>query len=86
MLVARSQAYGLLTSIRMLENQPRLAVLTAIHKLGPTTARDVATATERSTATVWHHVKSLGDEGLVTWEPGKARTLRTTDAGTALFP
>ena len=64
---------------------PRLAVLTAIHKLQPTTARDVATEVERSTATVWHHVKSLNDEGLVTWEPGKARTLKTTDAGALMF-
>jgi DNA-binding MarR family transcriptional regulator len=64
---------------------PRLAVLKAIHKLQPTTARDVATETERSTATVWHHVKTLSDEGLVTWEPGKARTLRTTEQGEAKF-
>ena len=70
----------------MSDSQPRLGVLAAIHKLQPTTARDVATETERSTATVWHHVKSLGDEGLVTWEPGKARTLRTTDEGAARFP
>ena len=69
----------------MTVNQPRLAVLAAIHQLGPTTARDVATHTERSTATVWHHVKSLSEEGLVTWEPGKARTLRTTSEGEARF-
>ena len=69
----------------MSENQPRLAVLTAIHQLGPTTVRDVADKIERTPPTVWHHVESLSAEGLVTWEKGKARTLRTTDEGTALF-
>ena len=69
----------------MSESKPRLSVLAAIHKLQPVTVRDVANETGTTPPTVWHHVTSLGDEGLVTWEPGKARTLRTTDEGAARF-
>ena len=60
-------------------------VLAAIHKLEPTTAREVASEAEVSAATVWHHVKALNADGLVTWEPGKARTLCTTDAAAPMF-
>ncbi|MEA2001734.1 MAG: winged helix-turn-helix domain-containing protein [Actinomycetota bacterium] len=54
----------------------RLTILAAIRKLGPTTAREVAAESDVSVATVWHHVKALKAEGLVEWEPGKARTLQ----------
>ena len=56
----------------------RITVLNTVIKTHPTTVREIAKTVGRSTTTVWHHLEVLKDEGLITWEKGKARTIRPT--------
>jgi len=56
----------------------RLVILEAVRKAHPTTVREICTEVGLSTATVWHHLETLKAEGEITWEKGKARTIRPT--------
>ena len=51
-------------------------ILQTIRKTHPTTVREIAEKVGLSSTTVWYHLETLKDEGLVTWEKGKARTIR----------
>ncbi len=51
-------------------------VLQAVTKHHPTTVRDIAKEVGVAGSTVMAHLKKLRDENKVTWEPGKARTIR----------
>lgn len=57
----------------------KLKVLAAIEKLGRPTVREIGTQVGISVATVHHHLSELKDEGLVTWEVGKARTIQVVE-------
>jgi len=46
-------------------------------RLPPPTVEDLAAACGRGVKTVYWHLVKLRDSGDVTWEPNKARTLRT---------
>jgi len=52
------------------------SVLQAVVKTHPTTVREIAKEVGVSSTTVWYYLETLRDEGKVTWEPGKARTIR----------
>jgi DNA-binding IclR family transcriptional regulator len=54
----------------------KLRVLQTVQKLHPTTVRDIAAKLDLSTTTVYHHLQTLKEEKAVTWEAGKARTIR----------
>ena len=51
-------------------------VLKTVIETHPTTVREIAKTVGLSSTTVWYHLEALRDEGLVTWEKGKARTSR----------
>ncbi len=53
-------------------------VFQTIIETHPTTVREIAKTVGLSSTTVWYHLEALRDEGLVTWEKGKARTIRPT--------
>jgi predicted ArsR family transcriptional regulator len=54
----------------------KLRVLQAVQKTHPTTVRDIAAQVGVAGSTVMAHLEKLKAEGLVVWEPGKARTIR----------
>lgn len=55
-------------------------VLIAARQLDRPSVREIATATGLSVATVWYHLLRLRDDyGWVSWQPGKARTIRVTE-------
>ena len=56
----------------------KVRVLELVQQLAPTTVRDVAQEAGISSTTVYQHLQSLKAEGKVTWEAGKARTIRPT--------
>jgi len=55
-------------------------VLEAVRVLGRPTVREIgAKAGLRSPSTVWAALEILRDQGRVTWESGKARTIRIVE-------
>ena len=44
--------------------------------------RDIGQALGLSPSGVWHHLERLAAAGLVTWTPGRSRTIRLTKEGT----
>ena len=58
------------------KHHSRLRVLGYVRKHHPTTVRDICEEVGLTPPTVWSHLKNLQAEKLVTWEPGKARTIR----------
>ncbi len=54
----------------------KIRVLELVRKLAPTTVRDIAEEADLSSTTVYQHLQSLKAESKVTWEAGKARTIR----------
>ncbi len=63
------------------KHHSRLRVLADIRKHQSTTVREIGERVGLTPPTVWAHLKNLESEGLVTWEPGKARTIRPTKTG-----
>lgn len=64
---------------------PKYLILLAHIRAGVSSFRDldaaIAATPTYSTARVSWYLKRLRGWGLVTWEPGRARTLRLTEAG-----
>jgi SOS-response transcriptional repressor LexA len=55
-------------------------VYETIRKLGRPTVKEIADeAGLSSTSVVWYHLEILRAEGHVTWQPGKARTIRLVE-------
>lgn len=73
------ESRGLLTYVRMPKKTSKERILAHIQTNHPTTVRDVAAQVGLSSTTVYQHIKDLRDEGEVTWEWGKARTIRPCD-------
>lgn len=44
------------------------------HGYSPT-VREICKMVGRSPATVWHHIENLRDAGIITYTPGKNRTI-----------
>lgn len=60
-------------------------VLRAIKKLGRPTIREIGTEVGLTAPSVFHHMAQLKEEGLITWEKGKARTITLTPLGEDQF-
>ncbi len=58
------------------KHHSRLRVLGYVRKHHPTTVREIGESIGLTPPTVWVHLKNLESEGLVTWDKGKARTIR----------
>ena len=62
------------------------ATIIAMARQGMPTYRELSRATGLSIGPVWKRTQKLISAGYLESEPGKARTLRTTPAGDAVFP
>lgn len=57
-----------------------MKVYEAVKRLGRPTVKELQIeARLSSTSVVWYHLEILRAEGWITWDPGKARTIRLTD-------
>lgn len=65
--------------------QSKLEVLKAIRELGRPTVREIGERVGLAAPSVYHHMETLREDGYITWETGKARTIQLTPEGRDQF-